>query len=51
VSSPSALSDFVFPVECLQNPVLCATRSILAPTNVQVHNYNKFILNLLHFSS
>ena len=39
------LIDFVFPPDILSNPSSCLTRSILAPTNRQVDNYNKTILD------
>ena len=39
-----ALIDFVFPTEVLANPEACVNRSILAPTNVQINEYNDAIL-------
>ena len=38
------LLSFVFPDHILSNPFLCLSRSILAPTNVQIANYNHRML-------
>jgi ATP-dependent DNA helicase PIF1 len=41
------LIDFVYPSEILDDPVTCALRSVLAPTNIQVDNYNAKIMKRL----
>lgn len=38
------ISDFVYPAEILSNRVACLSRSILAPTNLQVDSYNETML-------
>ena len=42
--STSALIDFVFPQEIIDNPLMCISRSILCPTNRQVELYNSELL-------
>lgn len=39
------LIQFVYPEDVLQDPVACLKRAILAPTNEQVHGYNRKILS------
>ena len=38
------LIDFVFPPNVLNNPILCCNRSILAPLNRQIDNYNQMVM-------
>ena len=40
--------DFVYPNHILQDSVLCLNRAILAPTNLQVDQYNDIILQRVH---
>jgi len=47
-TDPEELIDFVYPPSILTNITACMTRSILAPTNLQVDYYNDIILNRLH---
>ncbi|RXW13239.1 hypothetical protein EST38_g12616 [Candolleomyces aberdarensis] len=47
VQDKEVLTNFVFPHEIILNPSACVTRSILAPTNAQVDDYNILILNRL----
>jgi ATP-dependent DNA helicase PIF1 len=44
-SDKNDLVDYVFPPEVIANPISCLTRSILAPTNRQVDDYNATILD------
>ena len=44
VSTSSQLIDFVFPIDVLRSPSLCRSRSILAPTNQQIDDYNSAVL-------
>jgi hypothetical protein len=44
VHTAKDLTDFVYPPEILSNPVACLSRSILAPTNLQVDSYNETML-------
>ena len=44
VHTADELIDFVFPRDILANPDACIKRSILAPTNVQINEYNDKIL-------
>ena len=46
--SVTALIDFVYPQEILGNPFMCASRSILCPTNRQVDTYNSELLSRVH---
>lgn len=43
-----ALIDFVFPTQVLANPDACVNRSILAPTNVQINEYNDAIIRKIN---
>lgn len=45
VEEASELIDFVYPPEILTDPSSCLTRSILAPTNMQVDAYNSTLLH------
>lgn len=45
VYTPGELIDFVFPEIILQDPETSVKRSILAPTNQQVDDYNSIIIN------
>lgn len=47
VPSSTALLDFVYPPETLEDPATCLTRSILAPLNAQVDAYNETMLHRL----
>lgn len=44
IQLPVDLIDFVFPVQCLNEPVACVKRSILAPTNRQIDAYNATVI-------
>ena len=44
VSSRRQLIEFVFPDDVLVDPARCLARAILAPTNMQVDEYNRDIL-------
>jgi len=37
--------DFIYPPDVLANPQACLSRSILAPTNMQVDSYNDLVLD------
>jgi ATP-dependent DNA helicase PIF1 len=47
VNTESALIDFVWPAECIENPSRGLTRCILAVTNRQVIRFNGTVLNRL----
>lgn len=47
VSSAEQLIDFVYPSPILNEPIACLKRAILAPTNLQVDQYNSIILGQL----
>lgn len=44
VISADDLMNYVYPVSTLQNPIACLSRANLAPTNIQVDQYNDTIL-------
>ena len=44
---PEEVINFVYPPTILANSAACIIRSILAPTNIQIDNYNNIILNRL----
>ena len=46
--APEQLIDFVFPSTVLNNPIECHSRSILAPLNYQIDDYNRHILQRVH---
>lgn len=46
-STAEELLQFVFPHEVLEQPLLCVRRSILAPTNRQVDQYNNTIIRCI----
>jgi len=43
-TSKEDIIDYVFPSHIPSEPTSCLTRSILAPTNRQIDNYDKIIL-------
>lgn len=45
VKEATELIDFVYPPQTLMDPTSCLTRSILAPTNMQVNAYNSTLLH------
>ncbi|KAF4611897.1 hypothetical protein D9613_004408 [Agrocybe pediades] len=47
VNTEKELIDFVFPVDVLNNPVLCKKRLIITAAPDQVHMYNERIIGLL----